>query len=72
METVSWLFDNMGALSRLDWLILISTLAFIVLYGVYKTRGKQTSEQYIKGGDCTLVDSRICLLWRPRQVRSPF
>ncbi|WP_292901397.1 sodium:solute symporter [Nonlabens sp.] len=34
-----------------DWFILVSTLAFIVLYGVYKTRGKQTSEEYIKGGD---------------------
>ncbi|WP_405351658.1 sodium:solute symporter [Nonlabens sp. Asnod3-H03] len=35
----------------IDWTILTSTLAFIVLYGVYKTRGKQTSEEYIKGGD---------------------
>ncbi len=34
-----------------DWFILVSTLAFIVLYGVYKTRGRQTSEEYIKGGD---------------------
>jgi Na+/proline symporter len=34
-----------------DWFILVSTLAFIVLYGVYKTRGKQTSKEYIKGGD---------------------
>ncbi|KQC34630.1 sodium:solute symporter [Nonlabens sp. YIK11] len=38
-------------MSMVDWFILASTLAFIVLYGVYKTRGKQTSEQYIKGGD---------------------
>lgn len=35
----------------IDWFILVSTLAFIVLYGVYKTRGRQTSEEYIKGGD---------------------
>lgn len=35
----------------IDWLILSSTLAFIVIYGVYKTKGKQTSEQFIKGGD---------------------
>jgi SSS family solute:Na+ symporter len=34
-----------------DWFILVSTLAFIVLFGVYKTRGRQTSEEYIKGGD---------------------
>ena len=48
---LDWFNGLIGALSRMDWLILISTLAFIVLYGVYKTRGKQTSEQYIKGGD---------------------
>jgi SSS family transporter len=48
---VDWFTGAIGALSRVDWIILISTLAFIVLYGVYKTRGKQTSEQYIKGGD---------------------
>lgn len=51
MEQTNWFLDSIGALSRMDWFILFSTLAFIVLYGVYKTRGKQTSEQYIKGGD---------------------
>ncbi|MGB3591302.1 MAG: sodium:solute symporter [Nonlabens sp.] len=51
METVKWLFGTLGSLSRLDWFILLSTLSFIVLYGVYKTRGKQSSEEYIKGGD---------------------
>ncbi len=51
MEVLEWFTGLIGALSRVDWLILISTLAFIVFYGVYKTRGKQTSEQYIKGGD---------------------
>jgi SSS family transporter len=51
MENSNWLLDSIGALSRMDWFILFSTLAFIVLYGVYKTRGKQTSEEYIKGGD---------------------
>ncbi len=51
MNDSNWLLETMGALSRMDWFILFSTLAFIVLYGVYKTRGKQTSEQYIKGGD---------------------
>lgn len=51
MDNTNWLLDSIGALSRMDWFILFSTLAFIVLYGVYKTRGKQTSEEYIKGGD---------------------
>jgi Na+/proline symporter len=51
MNDSNWFLETMGALSRMDWFILFSTLAFIVLYGVYKTRGKQTSEQYIRGGD---------------------
>ncbi|WP_194850608.1 sodium:solute symporter [Nonlabens antarcticus] len=51
MGIVDWFSGSLGELSIVDWFILASTLAFIVLYGVYKTRGKQTSEQYIKGGD---------------------
>lgn len=47
----NWFMKSLGELSLIDWFILASTLAFIVLYGVYKTRGKQTSEEYIKGGD---------------------
>ena len=43
--------ESVGALTRVDWFILFSTLAGIVLYGVYKTRGKQSSKEYIKGGD---------------------
>ncbi|ALM22033.1 sodium:solute symporter [Nonlabens sp. MIC269] len=38
-------------MGTIDWFILASTLAFIVFYGVYQTRGKQSSEQYLKGGD---------------------
>ncbi|AZQ44613.1 sodium:solute symporter [Nonlabens ponticola] len=47
----SWFTQKLGELSHVDWFILISTIAFIVLYGLYKTRGKQSSEEYIKGGD---------------------
>jgi len=35
----------------LDWVILIGTLLFIVIYGVWKTRGQVTIKEYIKGGD---------------------
>ncbi|MFT5481011.1 MAG: SSS family solute:Na+ symporter, partial [Bacteroidia bacterium] len=31
----------------LDWIILGSTLLFITLYGVYKTRGAKSEEQYL-------------------------
>ncbi len=35
----------------IDWIILIGTLAFIVIYGVYKTRGRQSVKDYIGGGN---------------------
>lgn len=35
----------------LDWLVLFSTLAFIVIYGYYKTRGSQNVNDYLKGGN---------------------
>ena len=41
-------------LHLLDWLVLLSTLLFIVLYGVYKTRKMNSGvEDYIKGGKDT-------------------
>ncbi|MDA0315637.1 MAG: sodium:solute symporter [Bacteroidetes bacterium] len=36
-------------MSILDWLVLFLTLLSIVSYGVYKTRGKQSLETYLKG-----------------------
>lgn len=38
----------MGAL---DWFILIGTLLFIVAYGVWKTRGSQNVNDYVRGGN---------------------
>ena len=35
----------------LDWFILIGTLAFIVLYGVWKNRKNNSIEDYLKGGN---------------------
>ncbi len=37
----------MGAL---DWVILISTLLFIVIYGVWKTKGSKNVDDYVRGG----------------------
>lgn len=34
----------------IDWIILVGTLLFIVLYGTYKTRGNKNVTDYIKGG----------------------
>ena len=34
----------------IDWIILIGTIAFIVWYGVYKSRGSKSVEDYIGGG----------------------
>ncbi len=36
-------------MSNLDWFVLIFTLLFIVIYGVWKTRGAQNLQSYLKG-----------------------
>ena len=36
-------------MSNLDWLVLFLTLVSIVIYGIYKTRGKKSLETYLKG-----------------------
>jgi Na+/proline symporter len=36
-------------MSTLDWLVLFLTLVSIAVYGMYKTRGKQSLETYLKG-----------------------
>lgn len=36
-------------MSTLDWVVLFLTLVSIAVYGVYKTRGKQSLETYLKG-----------------------
>jgi Na+/proline symporter len=39
------------AMSLIDAIVLISTLAFIVAYGSYKTRGSKNVKDYLKGGN---------------------
>jgi Na+/proline symporter len=36
-------------MSTLDWVILLSTLAFIVVYGIYKSRGNTDIQGYLLG-----------------------
>ncbi len=36
-------------MNYLDWSVLIGTILFIVVYGVWKTRGNKTMESYLKG-----------------------
>src|SRR5699024_5292377 len=38
-------------MSYIDWLVLLCTLAFIVIYGYYKTRGSRKVKDYLKGGN---------------------
>lgn len=37
----------------LDWIILLSTLLFIVIYGIYKTRGSKNIQEYILANQST-------------------
>ena len=38
-------------MENIDWLILITTLLLIVIYGTIKTRGIKTADDYLKGGN---------------------
>ncbi len=38
-------------MQQLDWIVLIVTLLFIVLYGVWKTRGSKNVDDFIRGGN---------------------
>ncbi|MGH1383955.1 sodium:solute symporter [Kordia sp.] len=40
-------------MQALDWTVLIGTLAAIVGYGTWKTRGSKNAEDYIRGGSTT-------------------
>lgn len=40
-------------MQQLDWIVLITTLVFIVVYGVIKTRGSKNVEDYILGNNET-------------------
>ena len=41
----------MNALSRLDWIVMLGTLFFIVAYGIWKTRGSKNIQGYLLGGN---------------------
>ncbi|WP_435263146.1 sodium:solute symporter [Tenacibaculum sp. nBUS_03] len=40
-------------MQSVDWIVLSITLAFIVIYGAWKTKGSKNVEEYIKGGNDT-------------------
>ena len=42
---------NPTSIHALDWVVLFGTLIFIVAYGVWKTRGKQDMDDYLRGGN---------------------
>ena len=37
-------------MSSIDWIVLVFTLGFIIVYGMYKSRGEQSMEQYLVAG----------------------
>ena len=38
-------------LNTIDWIVLLGTLALIVAYGVYRTRGQKNIQSYLLGGN---------------------
>ena len=41
----------MQQLDYIDWIVLLGTLLFIVLYGSWKTRGQKNAQDFIRGGN---------------------
>lgn len=38
-------------MTSIDWIVLFGTLIFIVAYGIWKTRGENTVDGYLRGGN---------------------
>ena len=59
-------------MSNLDWFVLIFTLLFIVIYGIWKTRGAQNLQSYLKGDNDAKWWGIGFLSWLLKQVPSHF
>ena len=51
MGTVLFIYAKLQLMQLLDWIILIATLAFIILYGVWKNNSHKNINDYLKGGN---------------------
>ena len=51
MDTVLFIYAKLQLMQLLDWIILIATLAFIILYGVWKNNSHKNINDYLKGGN---------------------
>jgi SSS family transporter len=51
LDTVLFIYAKLQLMQLLDWIILIATLAFIVLYGVWKNNSHKNINDYLKGGN---------------------
>lgn len=51
MGTVLFIYAKLQLMQLLDWIILIATLAFIVLYGIWKNNSHKNINDYLKGGN---------------------
>ena len=47
-------------MSQIDWIVLATTLSFIVLYGIYRSRGQQNMDDYLLAGQ-SLPWYHVCL-----------
>lgn len=47
-------------MSSLDWVVLLGTLAAIILYGIYRSRGRQNMDDYLLAGQ-SLPWYHVCL-----------
>ena len=51
MDPFLSLYDTISLMELLDWIILLSTLTFIVAYGIWKNNSHKNIQEYLKGGN---------------------
>lgn len=56
-------------MGTLDWIILSGTLFFIVVYGVWKTRGSKDVNDYVRGAINQDGGLLVYPSWRPKQAQ---
>ena len=66
----------------LDWVVLLGTLAFIGIYGAWKSRGVSTVDEYMRGGGVVLrgptgrnfapgMSGGLACIWDPDDAFEP-
>ena len=51
MAFVLSIYDLLQLMETIDWIILLGTLSFIVIFGIWKNNSHKNIQEYLKGGN---------------------